>query len=99
MIQVLTMTTCHNTIFFINKFLRPLTGGMEDAMNKKYNFTGETKEHDSVTLHEICAVIDFGNVKAGDIGGWIEKEENLSHDGNSWVYGDAIVDEDFNCCT
>ena len=29
------------------------------------------------------------NVKAGDIGGYIEKESNLS--GNAWVYGDAKV--------
>lgn len=30
-------------------------------------------------------------VKVGDKGGFIEKEENLSHDGNSWVADEARV--------
>lgn len=59
--------------------------------NKKYEFTGVTKETWTGTLHQIRAIRDFGNVKAGDIGGWIEKEENLSHDGDCWVFGDAEV--------
>lgn len=61
--------------------------------SKKYEFTGVTKETWAGTLHQIRAIRDFGNVKAGDIGGWIEKEENLSHDGDCWVYGDAEVCE------
>ena len=36
-------------------------------------------------------MIEFGNVKEGELGGFIEKEENLSHEGNAWVYGDAKV--------
>ena len=59
--------------------------------NKKYEFTGVTKETWAGPLHQIRAIRDFGNVKAGDIGGWIEKEENLSHDGDCWVFGDAEV--------
>lgn len=48
------------------------------------------------TLFRICAVKDFTTkegeiIKAGDIGGYVEKEENLSHDGNAWVYGNAEV--------
>ena len=59
---------------------------------KKYEFTGETKVNDDgVTLHRIRALRDFGNVKKGDLGGWIEKEENLSHEGSCWVYDDAEV--------
>lgn len=58
---------------------------------KKYEFTGETKEFFGHTLHRIRAVIDFGDVKAGDLGGWIETEENLSHEGNAWVYGQACI--------
>ena len=62
---------------------------------KKYKFTGETKTIDlpfgTVTLHRIKAVVEFGLVKVGDLGGWIEKEENLSHEENAWVYGDAEV--------
>ena len=61
---------------------------------KKYEFTDETKEQlicfgVSVTLHRIKALRNFGDVKAGDIGGWIESEKNLSHDGLCWVYDKA----------
>ena len=62
---------------------------------KKYEFTGETKQVElsfgTVTLHRIKAVAEFGIVKVGDLGGWIEKEENLSHEEKAWVYGDAKV--------
>jgi hypothetical protein len=57
----------------------------------KYKFTGKTKEYQNKTLHEIEAVRDFGNVKKGAIGGWIEKESNLSHEGECWVAGNAKV--------
>lgn len=60
---------------------------------KKYEFTGETIEHDGHILNRIRALIDFDGVKKGDIGGWIESEHNLSHNGNSWVYDDAKVYE------
>ena len=56
---------------------------------KKYEFTGETKTVFGRTLHRIRAILDFGDVKAGDIGGWVEKESNLSHEGDAWVYGNA----------
>lgn len=42
-------------------------------------------------LWQIEAIADFGDVKKGDRGGWIEKEENLSQDGNAWVFGNAWV--------
>ena len=58
---------------------------------KKYEFTGEEKVIDTHTLHRIRAVRDFGVVKAGDLGGWIESEDNLSHDGYAWVDGEARV--------
>lgn len=54
---------------------------------RKYEFTGETKVFLNKTLHRIRAVVDFGTVYAGDVGGWIEKEENLNHCGDAWVYG------------
>ena len=62
---------------------------------KKYEFTGETKriefEDRIVTLHRIRAIKNFGIIKTGDLGGWIEKEENLSHENNAWVDGNAWV--------
>lgn len=69
-------------------------------MERKYEFTGETKEIGFQELHRIVAVRDFGVVSAGDLGGWIETENNLSHDGTAWVtdgaavYEDALVEDD-----
>ena len=58
---------------------------------KKYELTDETVKIGGRTLHRVRALVDFGNVKTGDIGGWIEKEENLGQDGNAWVYDNARV--------
>ena len=61
---------------------------------KKYELTSETKVFLGKTLYRIKALVQFGNVNAGDLGGWIEKEENLSQSGNAWVYGNAEVSGD-----
>ena len=60
-------------------------------MEKKYILTEETKEVGGRILHRIQAVRDFDAVQKGDLGGWVESEENLSHDGNCWVFGDGRV--------
>lgn len=68
---------------------------------KKYEFTGETKQvgfFGNITLKRIRATMEFGIVKIGDLGGWIEKEENLSHEGDAWVYDDAEVCGDAKVC-
>lgn len=43
------------------------------------------------TVYMIQAVRDFGDVSAGDLGGYVESEHNLSHHGDCWVYGSAAV--------
>ena len=60
-------------------------------MERKYKLTDETKRLWNITLYRIKALRDFGNVKAGDKGGWIESEENLSHEDTCWVYENAEV--------
>lgn len=60
-------------------------------MKKKYKLTDETINVGGKKLCRIEALKDFRDVKKGDKGGFIEDEHNLSHDGNSWVYGDALV--------
>lgn len=82
---------------------------------KKYEFTEETLIHrredgSEVVLHRIRALRDLdppamdGSVHAGDLGGFLEKEENLSHDGECWVdeqarvLDDARVEEDAYVC-
>ena len=59
--------------------------------DKTFEFTGETLLHNKVVLNRIRAVVDIpeADVKKGDIGGCVEKEENLS--GNAWVYDDSKV--------
>lgn len=61
---------------------------------KKYELTDETKLYNGRTLHRIVALRSFGWVKKGDKGGWVEKEENLSHAGNCWVNYEAKVLDD-----
>lgn len=34
-------------------------------------------------------VIEFADVNEGDLGGFIESEDNLSHSGDAKIYGDA----------
>ncbi|HEV2349291.1 MAG TPA: hypothetical protein VG028_05525 [Terriglobia bacterium] len=43
------------------------------------------------TLFRIRATKDFGFVKKGDLGGYVENEANLSHDGTAWILPDAKV--------
>ena len=59
---------------------------------KKYELTEETTNIFGKTLHRIRATRDFSNVHAGDLGGFIEDERNLSHDENAWVGDEARVD-------
>ena len=60
-------------------------------MEKKYILTDDVIDFNSHTLHRIKAVRDFDCVKAGDLGGFIESEKNLDHDGAAWVTGDARI--------
>lgn len=58
---------------------------------KKYELTNNSKTVYGKKLFQIRALVDFGDVKAGSLGGYVEKEENLSQCGESWVYNNAMV--------
>jgi len=63
----------------------------------RYEFTGETKIEFGIKLHRIRALVAIAafGVAAGELGGWIEKQENLSQvSGDAWVSGDARVSGD-----
>ena len=62
-------------------------------MEKKYKLTEETININGRTLYRIEALKDFNDVKKGDKGGFIEKEDNLSQSDNCWVYGNAKVSD------
>ena len=61
-------------------------------MNKKFELLpDDTIEVFGRKHFRIKAKINFGTVGTGELGGYIEKEENLSENGNAWVSDDAIV--------
>lgn len=63
-------------------------------MSKKYKLTDETINLNGATLYRIEALKDFGEIKKGDKGGFIESENNLAHEGDAWVSDNAHVYED-----
>ena len=60
-------------------------------MEKKYILTDEIRKSNGKILHRIQAVRNFGKIQTGDLGGWIEKDGNLSHKGDCWIDDDAQV--------
>ena len=59
---------------------------------QKYRLTNRTTWHHSGrTLYQIQALKSFGDVKAGDFGGWVESYDNLSQFDNCWIYKNAKV--------
>lgn len=60
-------------------------------MERKYVLTDERMEIKGRILYRIQAVRSFGDVEEGEQGGWIEKESNLSHEGDCWVDDWAMV--------
>lgn len=62
---------------------------------KKYELTEETKVGpNGAVLHRIRALRDFRNVKAGELGGWVQSEINLSQEGKAWVKQNARITDD-----
>ena len=65
-------------------------------MEKKYKLTNESAEHNGKTLYKIIALKSFKTdsgteIPAGEYGGWIESEKNLSQEGTCWVFRNAKV--------
>lgn len=63
-------------------------------MEKKYEMTNEVIEFEGRILHRIRALKDFGDVKKGELGGFIGKEKNLSQVGYAWAYNNAKICDD-----
>ncbi|MDY4197166.1 MAG: hypothetical protein SOX70_07965 [Peptoniphilaceae bacterium] len=64
-------------------------------MCKKYKLTSETKTFGSHTLYQIQALKTFGTpihtIRAGEYGGWVESEKNLSQTDGCWIFDGAQV--------
>ncbi|MBQ7417958.1 MAG: hypothetical protein IJV18_07730, partial [Acidaminococcaceae bacterium] len=72
---------------------------MDEKSDYKFALTGESNvivnenTGDEYTVYRIRALKDIPekNVKTGDLGGFVESEDNLSHFNSCWVAGDAAV--------
>jgi hypothetical protein len=58
---------------------------------KKYILTGETIEYRGHRLYRIKAIKSFSGVRKGSLGGWVESEDNLSQEGDCWIFNEAKV--------
>ena len=58
---------------------------------KKFELTSEFVTFLGKKFFRIKALASFGDVKEGELGGFVEKEENLDQSGNAWVSGNALV--------
>lgn len=62
---------------------------------KKYKIDYENKiRYKGRTLYRIIALRDFSDVMKGDKGGYVESEQNLSQDGDCWIYDEAKAMDD-----
>ena len=67
-------------------------------MGKKYVLIDDTIEVNNRILHRIKALKNFGGIYVGYLGGYIESEDNLSHDGDCWISGIAYVYNNARVC-
>ena len=58
---------------------------------KKFELTSEFVTFLGKTLFRIKALVSFGDVAEGELGGFIERENNLDQSGDAWVSGNARV--------
>ena len=58
---------------------------------KKFELTQEAITVMGKKLYRILALIRFGTVFKGELGGYVEAEKNLSQSGDAWVFGNARV--------
>ena len=57
---------------------------------EKYELIKETETCSKRRImYRIRALKDFSDIKAGDVGGWVCSENNLSQEGDCWIYDEA----------
>ena len=57
----------------------------------KYRITDEQTIFNDRVLRRIQAIQNFGNIKEGDLGGWVQGEWNLSQEGECWIWKNGMV--------
>lgn len=91
-----------------NRYLKRLThvdkGWLQIILKEPKTYIMEAQQKYEITdiphsgypqLRRIRALIDIGeSVTEGDLGGYVQSEENLSQEGSCWLYNNAICCED-----
>ena len=57
----------------------------------KFRLTDNKRKVGRTNLYQIEALKNFNEVKAGELGGWLQTESNLSQEGDCWVGNGAVV--------
>jgi hypothetical protein len=61
-------------------------------MTKKYELLADDcLSAGDRTVYRIRALRDFGDIRRGDLGGYVENESSLAHDGDAWIHDVAQV--------
>ena len=66
--------------------------------NRKYKLTNTTIRYMGRKLYRIKALKDFSDVKKGDLGGWVFSKNNLSQEGDCWIYNNAKCMDNARVC-
>ena len=68
-------------------------------MEKKFELTDKFVINAfGIGLFQIKCTKSFKYANEGDLGGYVEKEDNLSQSGDAWVSGDADIENDNEHC-
>ena len=68
--------------------------GEQSWKTKKYEITTNIFTIDNRDFFQVKALKDFADVKAGQLGGYVESEKNLSQEGNCWIGRDVVLMDD-----
>ena len=60
-------------------------------MSRKYELTDETIMFEDNVLYRIRALKDIPGAVKGDLGGFVRSEENLSQEGDCWIFPESKV--------
>lgn len=59
--------------------------------NSKYETTGEVRKVSGTSVYRIRSKKNFGDIEAGQLGGWIADENCLNTKDTSWIADEAVV--------
>lgn len=63
--------------------------GLNESTNDKYEL--HPAIFNGMKVYRIKALKTFGDVSAGELGGYVQTAKSLSQEGDCWVYGNAFV--------